>query len=421
MKYIEDTEEIIVFCCGKAVIVYQKRNGEARILTLPTSNTVPVSEVRAVCIKLSPDKKYLAVACESKVVTIWCTQTWTLQYTHKLVKRPMSIDVMPDSTILLVADKTGDVYHFPLKGDASSIEKCDSGGSNDGETKNTDENKAEEPQTLLGHLSMLLDLAMTSDRRYVITCDRDEKIRISHYPNSYNIESFCLGHREFVTQIELLPGEEPLLLSCSGDGTIKLWNYLKGQCLSTADLHEHSTSLLHQFEEYCQERVTDSEDAKRFLPDYPAIKNFAVCNTQEDDCFVAVVMDRVPAIFLYKIDNKKLQYISTTKVPNSTPLVVTWLISGELLVEHNSPDKPLGVFQLQQNSLTLLEDHPLIAFGKKHKDYFVEGKKELSVDILYKQRYDNVADYLKKKQERLETEKAVEAGLKKPVKKGRWL
>ena len=32
----------------------------------------------------------------------------------------------------------------------------------------------------------------------VITCDRDEKVRASHYPNCYNIDRFYLGHKEYV-------------------------------------------------------------------------------------------------------------------------------------------------------------------------------------------------------------------------------
>ena len=28
----------------------------------------------------------------------------------------------------------------------------------------------------------------------LVTCDRDGKIRISHYPNCYNIEKFLMAH-----------------------------------------------------------------------------------------------------------------------------------------------------------------------------------------------------------------------------------
>ena len=39
---------------------------------------------------------------------------------------------------------------------------------------------------------------ITKDQKFLITADRDEKIRISHFPNAYNIETFCLGHKESV-------------------------------------------------------------------------------------------------------------------------------------------------------------------------------------------------------------------------------
>ena len=45
---------------------------------------------------------------------------------------------------------------------------------------------------------------LSPSNRHVITCDRDEKIRVSNFPNSYNIESFCLGHTELVIIVSSL-------------------------------------------------------------------------------------------------------------------------------------------------------------------------------------------------------------------------
>lgn len=37
---------------------------------------------------------------------------------------------------------------------------------------------------------------MSPDDRFIITADRDEKIRVSHLRSPYNIQSFCLGHTQ---------------------------------------------------------------------------------------------------------------------------------------------------------------------------------------------------------------------------------
>lgn len=47
---------------------------------------------------------------------------------------------------------------------------------------------------ILGHTSLLTAMALTQDEKYIITADRDEHIRVSHYPEGYDIERFCLGH-----------------------------------------------------------------------------------------------------------------------------------------------------------------------------------------------------------------------------------
>lgn len=63
-----------------------------------------------------------------------------------------------------------------------------------------------------------------------MTSDRDEKIRVTNCPNYHEIEMFCLGHKEFVSSLIALDNDT--VMSISGDGTLRLWNFLTGKQLN---------------------------------------------------------------------------------------------------------------------------------------------------------------------------------------------
>ncbi|CAK9291108.1 unnamed protein product [Gordionus sp. m RMFG-2023] len=140
---------------------------------------------------------------------------------------------------VLVADKAGMVYKFELPEgkDFRCINNSQiSPGQNiNGDIKFEDSNKVNKP--ILGHVSMLLDMVFSSDRKYVITCDRDEKIRVSLFPNSYIIQSFCLAHTKFVSSIITCESLPDILFSSSGDGTIKIWQFMSGTLLYSRSLN----------------------------------------------------------------------------------------------------------------------------------------------------------------------------------------
>jgi WD40 repeat protein len=71
-----------------------------------------------------------------------------------------------------------------------------------------------------------------------MTCDRYEKIRVSGYSDSCNIQSYCLGHKEFVTGLSLLPTDETILMSSLGDGTVRFWDYAAGIELYIVDCND---------------------------------------------------------------------------------------------------------------------------------------------------------------------------------------
>jgi tRNA (guanine-N(7)-)-methyltransferase subunit TRM82 len=51
---------------------------------------------------------------------------------------------------------------------------------------------------ILGHASHLSSMVLSRDdgEQYIITADRDEHVRVSWYPQGWNVERFCLGHEK---------------------------------------------------------------------------------------------------------------------------------------------------------------------------------------------------------------------------------
>lgn len=73
---------------------------------------------------------------------------------------------------IIFADKQGEIWILPPD------------GSGNGEF-------------LLGHVSLITDIALPKDEIVILTADRDEKIRVSRFPLAAVIENYCLGHTQY--------------------------------------------------------------------------------------------------------------------------------------------------------------------------------------------------------------------------------
>lgn len=92
------------------------------------------------------------------------------------------------------------------------------------------------PVSVLQHTaSIVTGLAIVDGGRRLASCDRDEKVRVSRWPTTCLIDSFCLGHTEYVAAVAVAhvnPTTE-LLASISGDGSLRCWHLATGACLAT--------------------------------------------------------------------------------------------------------------------------------------------------------------------------------------------
>lgn len=99
-------------------------------------------------------------------------------------------------------------------------------------------------QFLLGHLFMFSDVRfvtkkLDNDIIYVISADRDEKIRITNYPHTFEIERYCFGHRHSIRKILLV--NDKSFVSIDNQNDACLWdlcdlsseNYLKPRRMMT--------------------------------------------------------------------------------------------------------------------------------------------------------------------------------------------
>lgn len=119
---------------------------------------------------------------------------------HKFALPRRSIKLLVAGGELFLLEKTGDLYKISESG------SC---------------------EFLLGHLFTFSDVkfitnSKTSEIMYILTADRDEKIRVSKYPNAYKIERFCFGHKDMIRR--LVTVDDARFISIDHSNNAKLWN-----------------------------------------------------------------------------------------------------------------------------------------------------------------------------------------------------
>ncbi|CAH0396233.1 unnamed protein product [Bemisia tabaci] len=225
-------------------------------------------------------------------------------------------------------------------------------------------------------------MILTPDN-FIITCDRDEKIRVSHYPNSYNIQTYCLGHEEFVTSINLFSASAKIILSSSGDGTIRFWNYLTGAELSVYN---------------CSDDV--QPDTEKPIP----VTKLQLTQFDSTLQIACVSLHKHNEVLVYHIANS-LNVILSQRVPLLKPPLCI-LLTGEKDL-WTLENKGVQVYSLDRGRKSFIASSnnkfkTALEILNKHIAAFSPSIEESGdISVLYKRAYDEVQDYLERKSTRI--------------------
>ncbi|KAG0324432.1 hypothetical protein BGZ99_001814 [Dissophora globulifera] len=107
-------------------------------------------------------------------------------------------------------------------------------------------------QRLVGHTDSVLSLRFEKD--IVVSCSKDRTVKIWNISTGERIRTL-VGHRAAVNAVQFSPeastspisGSPRVVVSASGDKTIKIWSFETGECLRTLEGHSRGIACI-QFE-----------------------------------------------------------------------------------------------------------------------------------------------------------------------------
>ncbi|KAG5391265.1 hypothetical protein IGI04_032806 [Brassica rapa subsp. trilocularis] len=240
-------QKSVAITVGSALCVFDLI--ENRPVSLVDESDGPSHKDSIRAIRYGSSGKLFASAGDDKLVKIWSADSWHCLNTISSEKRVTAVAISSDDSYVCYADKFGVVWVVDLD------------GINEGKVLPSKKGV----QLLCHYCSIITSLEFSPDGRYILSSDRDFKIRVTVFPKkslqgAHEIQSFCLGHTEFVTCITFVQNPEfaqGYLMSGSGDSSVRLWDITTGSLLDTCDVSPTVKHLESNESEPTQVTVTD--------------------------------------------------------------------------------------------------------------------------------------------------------------------
>lgn len=225
-----------VACYNKSLLVYEI---DLRIAASAGAGSVNSGGTNVVTVPLKASHKTFKRCC--------CLCFATVPKDQRVIGTEKA-DGDEDGMLTLVAgDLTGDAVAFPCQtahapaGEAEAARPdakppASASLESSGWDVSAREDVPKNCRLLLGHTASMLTgvrvvhshVASGRTQCKILTSDRDEKVRVSSFPDAFRIEGYLLGHEAFISALDVATDAKhrtPRCVTCSGDGTVRLWDY----------------------------------------------------------------------------------------------------------------------------------------------------------------------------------------------------
>lgn len=302
-------------------------------------------------LEISRDGKYL-IGTESKSVHVINASDLSIVSQRTFPKRPSCVATTKGDANLLVGDKFGDVYSVDLLSTEPLIL------SSSETAKENDKSTTGGLQPILGHVSMLVDLKMAENngKEFIITADRDEHVRVTNFPEAYDIERWLFGHKEFVSALTLIPWNSEILVSGGGDDFLAVWNWAEGKLLQQFEIRSLISEYLNEENHTALRKGSELEISVSSIVALPGHHQ------------VAVLCEATRAVLILAMDEATgvLTHQYTYVHPTSRILALAPVGANRLAVSFDSADNLIDIFSVETDGTLTASVPDVVAAVTEH-------------------------------------------------------
>ncbi|KAJ6231805.1 wd40 repeat protein [Anaeramoeba flamelloides] len=239
------------------------------------------------------DGNYFAVGLHNKKFFVYDSNFETIHSDALKKGNPGSIIFHPTEKSILITDN---VYSYKIPFDKPKEMEIENEKQNkENEKQKKKQKDTNEHKAVLGHTAIITKALMTFDKKFYITCDIARRIRVSNFPEIYDIHVFCLGHIDSVTSMDIHPTSNEQFLTGGGttDNSIILWNLQNGEIINQ---YKFSTNTNEQYHK-------------------KAVLELSYC--PKDPKYFVAILKSVPTPFLFQINSKKeIELVKVINIPD---------------------------------------------------------------------------------------------------------